>query len=522
VLFPQLASVRVERLSATDRVIRLDAAACAGAVACPVCGQLSDRVHSRYERRLAECGVGGREVVIRLEVRRFRYSTVDCPRRIFAEPAAGLAGRYQRRSTTLATLLGEVALALGGRAGARMADLLAVPVSRSTLLRLIGALPLPEFGDLREVGVDDFALRRGHVYGTVVVDMVTGRPVDLLADRCADTVADWLAKHPGIAVVCRDRGGPYADGATRGAPQAIQVADRWHLLDNLADAVEKVIRRDRAALREPAADAPAPPAPALPSPAAATAAPQEGRRAANTRARHAQIHALAADDLTQTAICQTLNLDPKTVRKYLHTTDPEHLLTPTPAGRGPLTAHKSYLNRRFAEGCTNAVRLWEEICARGYRGSRRSVRRHLATLRTPAARPPRPTELKVRQVRAWIMRRPHELADSDRERLDALLARSPILAAATELAHAFADMLRRRQGHDLLDWVKTAEDSDIPELATFATGLRADFDAVTAGLTLPHNSGPVEGHVNRIKMIKRTMYGRAGLDLLRRRVLLAS
>jgi transposase len=248
----------------------------------------------------------------------------------------------------------------------------------------------------------------------------------------------------------------------------------------------------------------------------------EGRRAANTRARHGQIHALAVNGLTLTAICQTLNLDPKTVRRYLRTADADQMPGPSGGGRGPLTTHQPYLNGRFAEGATNAVRLWEEIHARGYRGSRRSVRRHLATLRTPATQPPRPTEPKVRQVRAWIMRRPEELTNEDRERLDAVCARSPIMAATTNLARNFADLLRRLRGHELITRVKTAEDSGIPELAAFTTGLRGDWDAVTAGLTLRHNSGPVEGHLNRIKMIKRTMYGRANLDLLRRRVLLAN
>jgi transposase len=505
VLFPHLAGIHVERVVASDRSVQLEAAVRGPGGTCPVCGRTSSRVHSRYVRCLADRGVAGRGVAIRLRVRRLFCGNPECPRRIFAEQVDGLTEPYRRCSPALKTVFVDLGLALGGRAGARMTRRLDAERSRTTLLRLVRDLPEPAPGPLRAVGVDEFALRRGHTYGTVLVDMVTHRPIDLLQDRTADTLAAWLKDHPGIEVICRDRAGPYAEGARRGAPGALQVADRWHLLRNLADVLEQVVKRNRAALVE------LPPDPAGDSEVAVT--PVDGPLATRTRQRHAEVHQLVARGIGHTAICERLGLDLKTLHRYVRAASPEDLLAPRPTSPDP---HKAYLARRYAEGCTDGARLWAEVLELGYGGCRRRVRRYLNTLDGGPARSARSSEATARQVCQWVLRRQDRLGDDDRAHLNAICERCPTLATVTRLVQGFARLLRERRGPDhLIAWIEAAESADILELQAFASGLRKDWAAVSAGVTLAWSSGAVEGHVNRIKMLKRQMYGRANLDLLR-------
>jgi transposase len=526
--FPHLVDVRIERVFRAGRSVRIQARTRTSQAACPVCGVVSGRVHSRYERRLSDSPVGGQETMIHLQVRRFFCHDQDCDRKTFAEQVPGLTVRYGRRSVGLGERLRAVALALGGRAGARLADRLAAAVSRMTLIRMIRALPDPHHQTGPVVlGVDDFALRRGHTYGTVLIDMATSRPVDVLADRSADTLAAWLRHHPGIEIVCRDRAGAYADGATRGAPGAIQVADRWHMWRNLGEAVERTVAKHRACLRElpaePAETEPPAAAPAEPGPLTSPR-PRAGRLPERTHRRHAAVHDLIAQGHSLRTIARELGISRNTVRRFARAGDPEELLVNDGTGRRPtaLDGYASYLRKRWMDGCTNAERLLSEIRAMGYRGGGTALRLYVRPWRssTPQARPPQ-VRLTVRQAAGWILRDPQHLDSGEQQKLDALTALCPPLAAVREHVRGFAVMMLRLQGHELDRWMDAVQADDLPDLHSFVAGLRRDYDAARAGLTLPHSSGKVEGHVNRIKMIKRQMYGRANPDLLRKRVLLA-
>jgi transposase len=527
VLLPSLADVQVEGVCRAGNLIRVAARTTAPSAVCPGCETVSGRVHSRYERRLLDTAVGGCEVMICLQVRRFACLSADCGKKTFAEQVSGLTARHGRRTPAVTAVLEAVALALGGRAGARLSGRLAAAVSRMTLLRLVRALPDPAVSaSPRVLGVDEFALRKGHSYGTLLIDVETRRPVDILDERSSDSFAGWLAARPGAELICRDRAGVYSDGGTRGAPGAVQVADRWHLWHNLGEAVERAVSRHREHLPAAAAAQAAPPAAGIaPEPAPVPAVPRAGPIADRTRARHADVHRLLAEGRSLCQTAATLGLSRNTVRRFARATSPEELLVNDGTGRREsiLDEHEAYLRERWNSGCTNAAQLWQELRDRGYTGGRTHVRHYIARYRgTSAAPAPSRVPPKVKAVTSWIMTSPDNLDDADRASLDAILAASRELAAVTASVRAFAGIMTERRGRKLLEpWMNAALATGEPALRSFVTGLRADQDAVTNGLSLPWSSGAVEGHVNRIKMLKRQMYGRASPDLLRRRVLLA-
>jgi transposase len=516
--------VEVDRLDSRGDLVSLTVRARAADALCPECGRASARVHGRYRRRLVDCASGGRRVELRLIVRRFRCDRPDCPARTFAEQIDGLTTPYARFTVQAREALTRVGLALAGRAGARLTAASGLPAARMTLLRLIRAIP----ETVREaaptvLGVDEFALRKGRVYGTVLIDMDSHRPVDLLPDREAASFAAWLTAHPGAQVICRDRSGSFAEGARLGAPGAIHVADRWHLYHNLAEAVERVVSAHHACLREPGPSRTAPvEEPARADTAEAGDAPRDPRRFHDrVHERHAAVHELLGQDRGIKQIARDLDLAIGTVRRYARAAAPGDLLHDQWQHlAGPLDQYKPHLRRRLAEGCTNAAALHTEIKELGFPGTYTAVRRYVREHRPdkPPAPAPPPS---VRAVTGWLTRHPASLDEQEKQQRTDILSRCPELDALAGHIRAFAKMMANLDGHLLDEWIAAACDSGLAPLAAYARGLTADYDAVRNGLTLPHSSGAVEGNVNRIKMLKRQMYGRANFDLLRIRILYA-
>ncbi|MFE0106445.1 ISL3 family transposase [Streptomyces sp. NPDC059009] len=506
----------------TDTVVRVGAQSTVPQAACPGCGCQSGRIHGSYLRFPQDLPAAGKFVVVALRVRRFVCAEESCPRRTFVEQVPGLTRRFGRRTERLRSILVSVGLALAGRAGARMTDTFETPVSRNTLLRLVTSLPEPPVAAPRVIGVDEYAQRKGRIYGAVLVDVETRRPIDLLPDREADTLAAWLAERPGIEIIRRDRAPFFADGATRGAPQALQIADRWHLWHNLGEAAEKCVYRHRGCLRPMPAPPDEPQEEAEPT--VSSPWPTGHRFAERTRAKHATVHALLAAGHSKRSVARQLGTGLNTIVRFSRASTPEELFTGQWQNRATrLDAFKPYLDQRWRDGCTNAWKLWKEISEQGYPHGYSSVRDYVRKTLRGEPQPIGPRPPSARAVARWILTHPDALTERDRLQLEAVLASCPELTVLTEHVRSFAHMVTELEGERLPEWIESARAAtDLPSLSRFAQHLERDLDAVIAGLTQPWNSGVVEGHVNRIKMLKRQMFGRAGFELLRKRVLLAT
>lgn len=520
---------------------------------CPVCGHESWRVHSRYTRSLAEEPAFGHQVRLKMTVRRFLCPGSRCPRRIFVEPLDGFAARHARTTIQLARTHLAIGSALGGEAGARLAVKTAMPTSPDTLLRRVKQAGVRSSGTPRLVGIDDWAWCKGQRYGTIVVDLETNDVIDLLPDRDAATVRAWLETHPGIELVSRDRSSSYSQAATEAAPAAQQVADRWHLLKNVREAVERLFERHlpiitdtlkpadpdpgtvvNAVPREDAAPAtitePAPQE--LPSPSTPASPRKEAALAKRRRRveRFERVHELRRQGIPIRQIARDLGMSRKAVRRYLrHEKCPEW--GPRRARRSGKDSHRGWVDARVAEGRINASEVHGELVSRGVRISYASVRRYLTKRlgragktrpRVNAAKPkptppPSPRQLSFE----WVRRREKRTVEAQ-ARLDAIRAASSDLAAALDLADEFRALIRRQSSGTLKDWLTRAEGSPCPEVRHFAEGIRRDESAVNAAVTTRWSNGPVEGHVNRLKTIKRQMYGRAGFALLKARVVNAA
>ena len=526
---------------------------------CPDCGRASRAVHSRYRRKPADLPSLGRQVRVGLRVRRFYCRNADCERQTFAEQLSDLVKPHARRTCRLAEAeaQGRVGVAVGGEAGAGLLRCLAMPASADTVLRLIRRLPLPEQDVPRVVGVDDWALCKGRTYGTIVVDMEQRRVADLLPDRSAATVAEWLRQRPGVDVVARDRSTEYARAVAIGAPKAVQVADRWHLLANMRQAVERWLHTTHARLRR---------LPVLAPEAGASQTPPRREQAfrRNGSERAARVDSRMRwqghyDEVRRRhrageplmAIARAMGLARSTVRKFAYA---ESFPVRLPRGPGPsqLDPYLSHLERRLAEGCENGLALWRELRGLGYPHGSKQVHRWLAERRTVPAKVGRRRKESLHDMQTGAVRGkgaplppPRQLAWLLVQPVAALSASDVAAVSRVEQdaeARVVAGLARRltalvracgvkgRQAGDapmepvaeLDTWLAQARACSIPAIETFAAGLEQDGAAVRAALTEPWSSGQAEGQVNRLKLLKRQSYGRASFDLLRRRVLLAA
>ena len=483
---------------------------------CPGCGEPSSHVHSHYHRQVDEIPWARLPVRVFLTVRRFRCPTRSCAYQIFCERLDPWVPAYGRRSGNLTTWLADWGWHLSAEALVPLAIRQGIAISATTLLRILHAAPDPVWPEPQIVGIDDWALRKGQRYATVIVDLERHRIVDVLPDRHTETVAQWLARHPRITVVSRDRAQGYAKAITTGAPQAQQVADRWHLLKNLSETLERWFHR-----QPPAQAIPLVPEP--PSSAMADVEPAVGGSVGlrHQQERYAQVHTLAESGHRVSEIARKTGLDRTTVRKYMQAPQPPTATSRAPA-RHLLDAFRPLLEQLWAEGKRKSPDVLAALQTAGYQGSRRTVTRWLRQRRqhaqsgTPS--PTGPTRIAARTWMAWFLARWPHLPRSATPRLSQLLEQ-PTYRRGYALVHQFHTMLGHRHGQALPAWIRQAKGSAIPELARFAEGLESDYAAVQNGLTQEWSQGMTEGFNNQIKCLKRVMYGRAHFPLLRARIL---
>lgn len=471
-----------------------------------------------------------------VRVCRFRCLNPRCKRRTFAEDCGPNLPRYARLTLQASDYLLRVALTAGGEAGARLADKGGLPTSPDTLLRLVRRLPIPVVATTCFLGIDDLALRRRQVYATIFIDLETRHPVDIVEGRDANTLAHWLKGHPGTRVIARDRSGAYADGATAGAPQAVQVADRFHLVQNASAALDGMLRGRRLSIKEeteakPAINDPSPKPKPQPDPSRplSPSTQYQAERRAFRIARWERVRALSQAGAgirqigREVGICRRtvhcLLAAPEPPRNRIENRRPGGLQSPT------LQPYLTYLQDRWQAGCTNASQLCREIVAQGYAGSRSLLAQAIQAWRSP--RLPKKQQRQMRRMTQrlsmrWLCLRPLERLNPDeRSLLDKLLAQDDDLALGHQLLQGFRRVIAERSIAGLNRWLQDARSSNLHTFVALANGIDADRAAVDAALTMPWSNGPAEGHINRVKLIKRQGYGRAKLDLLRARVLAA-
>lgn len=541
-LLPNQEHLRLEHwnLDTTTRQLNLTVSSTQAIAACPVCQVESQKVHSRYERTLRDIPCVDYPMTLLLQVRKFFCTNAACDRRIFTERLPGVTLPWARQTCRLAQRLLAIGLALGGAAGVRLSQRLGHELSRNTLLNLVAKQSLPVVATVKTLGVDDFAFRKGQRYGTILVNLDEHRPIALLPDREAATLARWLRQHPEVEVLSRDRSKSYKQGMSKGAPQAVQVADRFHLLQNLTQVLERYFATQSPALKaidlvhHQASGKIQVVPPQLPTAPQQQAQQRRQRRLAN----YEQVHQLRQQGFQVKDIAHHLGMGERTVFTYLASPEfPEW--QPSYRRRSStsiLTPYKQYLLDRWNAGQHQTKQLFEEIVQQGYQGTYKTVARYTHQLRqtqrqqlstlegrgpAPSVMPSEQPPLTARRA-AWLVLKPVNQRSTEEETLLARLQQHPDLATTIHLAQQFADLVRQRQLKQLDLWLEQASSSSIKQFQNFAKSLQEDYEAVKAGVTLEVSNGQVEGQINRLKMIKRQMYGRAGLALLRRRFLLAS
>ncbi|EGF1422392.1 ISL3 family transposase [Salmonella enterica] len=493
---------------------------------CPECLKRSRSVHSCRRRRIQHLPCSGRTLWLIFAVRHWYCRNPSCSRKIFAESLAPFAGPQQQSSTLLQNLQHQLGLIAGGEAGRRAAVASGIQISPDTLLRRVVQAPEQTENRTRHVGIDEWAWHRGHRYGTLIVNLDTHRPLVLLPGREQRTLTAWFKKYPEIQVVSRDRGGIYSMAAREGAPQARQVADRWHLLKNIGDALERMMYRHMPLIRLVASElspkkSPEP-EPSVPAPTLRRPERLKQQTRNKRHQRWTEVMALHNKGCGFREISRITGLSRVTVSRWVQSgAFPE--ISTRPPKRGLLDPWRKWMEEQRESGNYNASQIWREMVMKGFTGSETIVRDAVARWRKGWLPPVAATTRLPSASRAsrWLM--PWRIIRGEENYASRFIGlmceKEPQLKIAQQLALDFYRILKTKNKQQLSRWFSNVSESGPVELQRVAAGMEADAAAIYEAITSRWSNGVVEGHVNRLKMLKRQMYGRAGFELLRRRVL---
>jgi len=529
-LLPDPSCLQLKRLEADEQSLVAIMETNVSEALCPLCQCRSESIHSRYTRVVADLPWAGWAVRLELHVRRFFCQNKECKRRIFTERLPGVVAPYARRTTRLTDLLMLIGFAMGGEAGNCLVERMGLEASPETLLGLVRKAEERQVPTPRVLGVDDFSFCRRRSYGAILIDLEERMPIDLLPDREAETFEKWRLSHPGVEIISRDRGGAFAEGARRGAPKARQIADRWHVWSNLTDALQGFFLAKQPLLKaltsQPEAEASSrgeQPEPAPWYTGMTKRSEEKSQRLHQQRVeRYHQIHALAAKKVDVANMARQLRVSRQTIYTYLQMKQPPERTRINQEGQRHIDPYKDYLIQRSNEGCRSAQQMYREIKEQGYPGSSTAVGRFVGPLREKygkarsfksvepeAATIVNSEEVKkkrpptARQVALWMAFKKEQRLDWQQDYLDRLCQEDSHIAQTYALIQEFTTMLREREGERLDEWLDRVEKQGIPELQSFAAGLKKDYDAVKAGLTLEWSNGHTEGQVHRLKLLKR-------------------
>lgn len=534
-LYPNIPGLTYRGTHYEEEIILINFSICLESIPCPKCRTACSRVHSKYKRCFADLPWASYQVKIILLARKFFCDNGNCEQKIFTERLGNEVKPYARKTRRLDDKMISIGFATGGNGGAKLCKTLGMSTSPSTVLRLLHATPAMDYETPRVLGIDDWAFRKGHNYGTILVDLEKREPIDLLPDREVATVKAWLESHPGVEIISRDRASCYSQAATQGAPQAIQVADRWHLLKNLGDALKRMLDNHNKELRlaakkiaEKERKLEENSIKKITSEAKENTRNQNDLSTKNKKQTRYELNFLEVKRLQKEgcsirSIHRQTGAHRQTIKRYFkYDTYPEKgYISSQPSSALPF---EEYLRKRWSEGETRHMQLWREVKEQGYTGSPSSIYRLVCKYPKDTSLEDLPTPLKIKVWSArkvsMLLNKPFESLDEEKQNfLRVFYKICPAANIASQLARKFKEMTDKLRRKKLDGWIESAKESDIPSLKNFARGLLQDYDAVKAAVSLKWSNGQVEGQVNRLKNIKRQMYGRGSLELLKKRIL---